>query len=152
MKKKIKIIAIVIFLINSSQSFACKFDSDSSWHWDKEKLTLNTKEIFLAEVIDTKPTSTGSYSKDTIYQFKILSYLKGSSKKKDFSIIGEKPLEADKYQSVSYGKDCSVLVAFQKNKIYLIFKDSFNPAGYSEVKLDQWYYQTLKMVTDNKAI
>lgn len=147
MKKEIKIITVAILLVNSLQSYACKLAPESSWYWDKEKLILNTKEIFLAEVIDSKTISTGvSYSKDTLYQFKILSTLKGSSKKKDFSIIGEKPLVDGKYQTVSYGKDCSIVMAFQKNKIYLIFKDSFHPAGYSEVKLDQWYYQTLKMV------
>lgn len=157
----------------------CYIPKYSQWNWDTKKLVFGTKEIVIAELTAAKhsgkrPTVVPDFPAEggiafqgrdrktgkrftqlddvwgtNKWSFKVVETLKGNLKSgSSFDLITL--LKREKMPSKPFSPLCDLPIAFELNKKYLIFKDSFNPSGYLSIKgeNDEWLLSVRRYLSD----
>ncbi len=133
MKSK-KIILPLIFglalSVYQSDALACSLKPSSSWYFSNQQLVDTTQTIFEGRVVNKSWTFSALWgTRKYKYTIDVVRALKGRLSKQTTLTLGSSD-SAD----VTYGPDCSLEVALEEGKFYLIFLDSFNPYGYKIIQ------------------
>lgn len=140
-----------LLLFQCYSVLACKLSNTNSWYWDDSKLVRESKNVYIAKVIDVSENKKIVRSPfNTDYKLKVLQTVKGK-KVESFNVLGGSPSKTN--SSVYYHKNCKLLVKLKKDKTYLVFKDSFNSKSYVEIKIDDWtqfVFENINLTSSNQ--
>jgi len=131
------LLMLAIILQNDSQ--ACTLRFPGPWFWSIQRTALSSDEIFVGRVIAAKELAEQNCqnisraTKCYEYDFEVLRWLKGESKKKDYSLRTGSDTPPRRHSEVTYTSDCRLTVTFDLGKTYLVMPKAFHARAYMEV-------------------
>ena len=135
-----KIILMCLYtsiLFASFTAWSCKVNELSEWRLSNEKIVQKSENVWIGKLVKiTDHSASGS----PLYglEFEVQKTLKGKYKAGQTVAIG--PVYKSSNGSVTYSKDCKLVVPFTNGKTYVVLNDTFHPKSVLEYQgaKDTW--------------